>query len=65
MVDDLAQSHVAMSTLEVLQSCPSQNKSLLTALGAVYPSDDHLIVFPVDTLEHPPFPSSVSFQIPI
>jgi hypothetical protein len=32
MVEDLSQTPCAMSTLEVLQSCPTQRKSLLTAL---------------------------------
>jgi len=49
IVDDLAQSPAVMSMQEVLQSCPSQNKTLLTTLGVVDPSEDHLIVFSVDT----------------
>jgi hypothetical protein len=46
LVDDLAQSPAAMSVLEVLQTCPTQRKSLLSALGAVDPADtdsSHLI----------------------
>ena len=35
VVEDLAQAPCAMSTLEVLQSCPTQRKNLLTALGAL------------------------------
>ena len=65
IIDDLAQSPAVMSTLEVLQSCPSQRKALLFALGIVDPSDDHLIVFDVDKSEHPPLPSSITFQIPV
>jgi len=61
IVDDLAQSLAAMSMLEVLQSCPYQKKSLLTTLSVIDPSDDHLIVFLVDTSEHSPLPSSVAF----
>jgi hypothetical protein len=34
VVEDLSQTPCAMSALEVLQSCPSQRKSLLTALGS-------------------------------
>ena len=34
VVEDLSQTPYAMSTLEVLQSCPAQRKSLLTALGS-------------------------------
>ena len=61
IVDELAKSPTAMSMLEVLQSCLSQKKALLTSLGAIDPFDDHLIVSLVDTLEHPPLPSSVAF----
>ena len=35
LVEDLAQAPCAMSTLEVLQSFPTQRKKLLTALGAL------------------------------
>jgi hypothetical protein len=45
LVDDLAQSSAAMSVLEVLQTCPTQRKSLLSALGAVDPVDTRLITF--------------------
>jgi len=45
IVDDLVQSPAAISTLQVLQSCHSQKKDLLTALGAVDPSNDCLIVY--------------------
>jgi hypothetical protein len=34
VVEDLSQTPCAMSTLEVLQSFPTQRKSLLTALGS-------------------------------
>jgi len=54
-----------MSMLEVLHSCPSQRKALLNALVTVDPSNDHLIVFPIDTSKHPLLPPSVSFQIPV
>lgn len=59
------QSHVAMSMLEVLQTCPSQQKYLLSSLGIVDPLDDRLIIFDVDKVEHPPLPSFVDFQIPV
>ena len=32
-------------------------------MGVVDPSDNRLIVFDVDQLEHPPLPASVAFQI--
>ena len=35
IVEDLAQAPCAMSALEVLQSCPTQRKALLSAIGAV------------------------------
>jgi hypothetical protein len=35
VVEDLSQTPCAMSTLEVLQSCPSQRKALLATLGSV------------------------------
>ena len=44
-VDDLAHSPAAISTLELFQLCPSQQRALLSAMGAVDPADDHLIVF--------------------
>ena len=65
IVENLAQSLASMSMLEVLPSCPSQKKALLTTLGAVDPSDDRLIVFSVDSSEHPPLPSPIAFEIPI
>jgi hypothetical protein len=34
VMEDLSQTPCAMSTLEVLQSCPSQKKALLTASGS-------------------------------
>ena len=40
IVDDLAQSPAVVSTLELLQSCPSQRKSLLSAMGVVAPFED-------------------------
>ena len=65
IVDDLAQSPAAISTLELLQSCPSQNKALLSAVGTVDPTNDQMIVFDAHQSEHPPLPASVAFQIPV
>jgi hypothetical protein len=64
LVDDLAQSPAAMSVLEVLQTCPSQHKSLLSTLGAVDPADTRLITFDLDSGE-PRLPTLVAFQIPV
>ena len=37
-----------MSTLEVLQHCPSQRKTLLSALGALDPTNSNCIMFNLD-----------------
>jgi hypothetical protein len=50
--------------LEVLQTCPTQWKSLLSALGAVDPADTRLITFDLDCGE-PRLPTLVAFQIPV
>ena len=65
IVDDLAQSPAAISTLELLQSCHSQNKALLSSMGIVDPIEDQLIVFDTHQSEHPPLPTSIAFQIPV
>jgi hypothetical protein len=64
LVDDLAQSPAAMSVLEVLQTCPTQRKSLLSALGAVDPADTRLITFDLDNSE-PRLPAAVAIQVPV
>jgi hypothetical protein len=64
LVDDLAQSPAAMSVLEVLQTCPTQWKSLLSAMGAVDPADTRLITFDLDNCE-PRLPAAVTIQIPV
>jgi hypothetical protein len=62
LVDDLAQSPSAISVLEVLQTCPTQRKSLLSTLGAVDPSDTQLITFDLDSRE-PHLPALIAFHI--
>jgi hypothetical protein len=62
LVDDLEKSPAAMSVLEVLQTCPTQRKSLLSALGAVDPSDTRLITFDLDSCE-PHLPVAVAIQV--
>jgi hypothetical protein len=64
LVDDLAQSSAAMSVLEVLQTCPTQQKSLLSALGEVNPTDTRLVNFDLDSYE-PHLPALVAIQIPV
>ena len=45
VVEDLAQSPCAMSTLEVLQSCPAQRSALLIDIGDVDPKNSLMITF--------------------
>lgn len=64
IIEDLAISPSAMSTLEVLQTCPTQRKLLLSAIGVVDPQDSHLIIF--DLKNHVPhLPHKLDFQIPV
>ena len=51
-----------MSTLEVLQSCPTQRKNLLTALGALDLDNSNLIHFNVENYKSR-LPHKFSFQI--
>ena len=37
-----------MSTLEVLQTCPTQRKNFVTALGAMDPENSNIITFKLD-----------------
>jgi hypothetical protein len=48
IVEDLAEAPSAMSTLEVLQTCPAQWEALLKAIGGIDPTDTNLIVFDLD-----------------
>jgi hypothetical protein len=64
LVDELAQSPMAMSVLEVLQTFPTQRKSLLSSLGIVNPADTRLITFDLDSGE-PRLPTLIAFQIPV
>jgi hypothetical protein len=48
IVEDLYQAPSIMSSLEVLQSCPSQQRALLKAIGGIDPIDTNLIVFDLD-----------------
>lgn len=64
IVEDLAQAPCAMSTLEVLQSYPSQRKALLQAIGAVDSADASLLSFDPENSE-PHLPHSIVLQISI
>ena len=45
VVEDLAQAPCAMSVLEVLQSCPEQQRTLLSSLGVQDPGSLNAISF--------------------
>jgi hypothetical protein len=63
IVEDLVQAPSAMSALEVLQSCPTQWKVLLKAIGGIDPTDTNLIIF--DLEDHiPRLLSSISVSNP-
>jgi hypothetical protein len=62
VVEDLSQTPCAMSTLEVLQSYPTQRKALLTALGSTKTCNLGTIM--LDTTDSKPrLPYHVAFQI--
>jgi hypothetical protein len=64
IVEDLAQEPSAMSSLEVLQSCPAQRRALLKAIGGIDPTDMNLIVF--DLEDHiPRLPPQLAFHIQV
>jgi hypothetical protein len=53
-----------MSALKVLQSCPTQRKALLKAIGGIDPMDTNLIIF--DLEDHiPRLPPQLTFQIQV
>jgi hypothetical protein len=62
IVEDLGQTPSAMSSLEVLQTCPSQRNALLSSLGALEPSGLNVIMFDVIDVK-PRFPYHVAFEI--
>jgi hypothetical protein len=53
IVEHLAQAPYVMSALEVLQSCPTQQKALLKAIDAIDLKDTNLIIF--DLEDHIPW----------
>jgi hypothetical protein len=48
IVEYLAQEPCAISSLEVLQHCPSQRRTLLSAIGSMDPEELNLITFNLD-----------------
>ena len=64
IVNDLTQSLIAMSKFKVLQTSPSQKKSLLSILRVVDPSNSYLITIDLNKSK-PHLPDLVAFQIPM
>ena len=64
IVEDLAQSPSAMSTLEVLQNCPSQKQALLSAIGGIDPTDSNLVAFNHKGYD-PQLPAQLAFLIQV
>jgi hypothetical protein len=64
IVEDLAQSSCAMSSLEVLQSFLVQQSALLSAIGATDASSSQLIMFDPSNVKHH-LPYHVTFQIQV
>jgi len=64
IVEDLAQSPSAMSTLEVLQNCPSQKQALLSAIGGIDPVDSNLVAFNHKGYD-PQLPDQLAFLIQV
>jgi hypothetical protein len=62
VVEDLSQTPCAMSAFEVLQSCPSQRKSLLTTLGSTETCNLGTIMLDTTDIK-PRLPYHVAFQI--
>ena len=48
ILEDFPQAPCVMSALELLQTCPNQRKSLLTALGSMDPENSNIIAFKLD-----------------
>jgi hypothetical protein len=62
VVEDLSQTPYAKSALEVLQSCPTKRKALLTALGSTETCNPGTIMLDTTDLK-PRLPYHVAFQI--
>ena len=63
-MEDLARLICAMSALDVLQSCPTQRKALLSSIGTVYLNDTSLITFDLEQSTSR-LPSHVAFHIKV
>ena len=53
-----------MSALEVLQSCPSQHKALLSTIGGIDPADSNLLTFDLENFS-PRLPHQISLVIKV
>jgi hypothetical protein len=62
MVEDLSQTPYAMSTLEVLQICPSQRKDMLATLGSAETCNPGMIMLDTSDLKYQ-LPYHMAFQI--
>jgi hypothetical protein len=62
VVEDLSQTPCTMSSLEVLQSCPSQRKAMLATLGSVETCNLGMIMLDTTDLK-PRLPYHMAFQI--
>jgi hypothetical protein len=60
----LAQAPCAMSSLEVLQHCPSQRRTLLAAIGAFDPESSNNLTFNLDD-HQPRLSHQLAFQIDV
>ena len=60
----MAQAPCAMSALEVLQSCPSQRKALLSAIGGTDPADSSLLTFDLENFT-PWLPHQIALVIQV
>jgi hypothetical protein len=60
----MAQEPFAMSALEVLQSCPTQQKALLKAISGIDPTDTNLIIFDLE-YHIPRLPPQLAFQVQV
>lgn len=64
IIEELAQAPSQMSALEVLQTYPTQQKSLLFIIGTVDPSYSSLITFDIEN-HVPHLPHQISFLIQV
>ena len=53
-----------MSTLEVLQNCPSQKQALLSVIGGIDPTDSNLVAFNHKGFE-PQLPAQLAFLVQV